>query len=555
MASSDVVLSAALRNNLLSLQNTQRSIDTVQLRLATGLKINSALDGPQQFFTSKALSNRAGDLGRLLDGINLSIRTLEEADKGVTALSNLIDQAQSIVNSARDELASSGGEARIVGNVDLSATADLVNGTITAGDVLRVITTDNDGNQVAQNIAIADLDTAYSFAARITDTFKDSENGEIIAEVTDGGFFSIRSVDGRTFKLTSTTANALSSADLAVLGIDRYFETETRTGGATALQASTVIAGNTVSSQSLYESAGNLADAGDLIGAGFLDADGGNAITALAGADTFAVTVNINGTLTNSTAVAATLSFQDFVDSINQDTALNPYIEAEFDSLTGQIKITSLSDQVRNFQFIATTAGAETVNLGFGDPSGNLDSITTGAGAEDTVFSFNNSTETLDSLASDYNDLRTQIDQLVEDANFRGVNLLNGDDLITFFNEDNSSSLTTSGDVFTANGLGLTEATFRSSSEIELNASQVRDALTSVRNFGSSLATSLSVVQTRRDFTEETINVLKAGSEDLTVADQNEEGANLLALQTRQQLGVTSLALAAQSQQSVLRLF
>jgi hypothetical protein len=55
MASSDVVLSAALRNNLLSLQGTQRLIDTVQLRLATGLKVNSALDGPQQFFTSQSL--------------------------------------------------------------------------------------------------------------------------------------------------------------------------------------------------------------------------------------------------------------------------------------------------------------------------------------------------------------------------------------------------------------------------------------------------------------------------------------------------------------------
>jgi hypothetical protein len=98
MASTDVVLSAALRNNLLSLQGTQRLIDTVQLRLATGLKVNSALTVPSSSSHRNPLSNRAGDLGRLLDGINLSIRTIEEADKGVTALTNLIEQAQSVAS-------------------------------------------------------------------------------------------------------------------------------------------------------------------------------------------------------------------------------------------------------------------------------------------------------------------------------------------------------------------------------------------------------------------------------------------------------------------------
>jgi flagellin-like hook-associated protein FlgL len=84
---------------------------------------------------------------------------------------------------------------------------------------------------------------------------------------------------------------------------------------------------------------------------------------------------------------------------------------------------------------------------------------------------------------------------------------------------------------------------------------QSRAALLDVRNFGQSIANDLAIIQTRRDFTEQTINTLNAGADDLTVADQNEEGANLLALQTRQALGTTSLSLAAQSQQSVLRLF
>ena len=95
---SDVVLTAALRNNLLSLQSTQRLIDDTQLRLSTGLSVNSALDNPQNFFAAQSLNNRASDLTRLLDGISQSIRTIETADQGVTAIENLITQALSLIH-------------------------------------------------------------------------------------------------------------------------------------------------------------------------------------------------------------------------------------------------------------------------------------------------------------------------------------------------------------------------------------------------------------------------------------------------------------------------
>lgn len=560
--SSDVVLSAALRNNLLSLQNTQRLIDTTQLRLATGLKVNSALDNPQNFFTAQALNNRAGDLERLLDGISQSIRTIEEADKGVTALTKLIEQSQSIVQSARDELAASEGEARVVGSVDLSDVADLdaagFSANIDNGDVIRIITTDDSGVQIAQNIGIATGDTAYSLAARITDTFADVENGEIKASVNDAGNLSIESANGRSFTITTTAANELTLAGFTDLGLGDYFEQSNRTaGGGTNLASTTVVAGNTVSSISLYEAPGDLVEAGDLIGGStYTDADGNTAL-ALAAGTQIQLTVNSSTGTPSSVAVTGANSFQDFVDSINSAPTLNQLVQAEFDSKTGQIKITSLSDDVENIQLVVTAAGAgETIGWGLGDPSGNLDPVVTAAaGAEDFTVRFNNSTQVLDQLAQDYNTLRSQIDTLVADAQYRGINLLQGDDLVTFFNENNTSRLTTEGAVFTANGLGITEASFRSSAEIELSATQARTALNTVRSFGSTLANNLSIIQTRRDFTEGTITTLKAGADDLTVADQNEEGANLLALQTRQQLGVTSLSLAAQSQQSVLRLF
>ncbi len=551
--SSDVVLTSALRSNLLSLQNTQSLIDSTQLRLATGLRVNSALDGPSNFFAAQSLDNRASDLGRLLDGIGQSIRTIEAADNGITALSNLVEQAQSVASTARDELAASEGEARLVGSVDLSAVTDLVAETgVTTGDGFDIITTDSSGNQITQSFTIDTNDTAAGLAAEITNAFADNENGEITAELSDEGFLSIQSSDGQSFRIQDDGTNPAGLAAFQALGFGDAFEDETRNGVTAA--GATIVAGNTITSISLFESGGNLAEAGDAIGAGFLDSDGNQAIDALT-AGSFQLTVDNAGTLVSTTAVNQAGTFQDFVDSVNQNTTINQLVEASFDNATGTLSITSLSDDVNNVQFIALGDAGDTISLGFGDATGNLDPITSGGTVDDTVFSFNSSTASLDSLANDYNNIRTQIDSLVNDASYRGVNLLNGDDLTTFFNENNTSQLTTEGATFTSNGLGLTEASFRSADAIELTATQSREALNSVRSFGSTLANNLSVIQTRQTFTEQTINTLEAGADDLTVADQNEEGANLLALQTRQTLGVTSLSLASQSQQAVLRLF
>src|SRR4051812_215738 len=115
----DVVLSAALRNNLLSLQNTQNQIDTHQQRLATGKKVNSALDNPQSFFAAQSLTNRANDLSNLLDSIGQSIQVINAANNGVTALSTLINQAQSLANTAQSTLAGASTQATVSGTVNL----------------------------------------------------------------------------------------------------------------------------------------------------------------------------------------------------------------------------------------------------------------------------------------------------------------------------------------------------------------------------------------------------------------------------------------------------
>jgi flagellin-like hook-associated protein FlgL len=169
-------------------------------------------------------------------------------------------------------------------------------------------------------------------------------------------------------------------------------------------------------------------------------------------------------------------------------------------------------------------------------------------------------TSTRATLSSQFNALLTQIGQLAGDSGFNGINLLGGDDLTVTLNETGTSTTTVSGVDYTnanATPLSVANATnnWAASGDITAASDDLTAALTSLRSESQTLGSSLSVVQIRQDFTKATINTLQAGSDALTLADSNEEGANLLALQTRQQLSTTALSLAAQADQNVLRLF
>ena len=168
------------------------------------------------------------------------------------------------------------------------------------------------------------------------------------------------------------------------------------------------------------------------------------------------------------------------------------------------------------------------------------------------------------SLASQFDALLVQIGQLAGDAGFNGVNLLGGDDLTVNFNEDATSSTSITGVDYTnanltplgiANSVNWSAANGVGNTNIDVAVGDLTAALTTLRSESQTLGANLSTVQIRQDFTKATINTLQTGSSDLTLADSNEEGANLLALQTRQQLSTTALSLAAQADQNVLRLF
>ena len=165
------------------------------------------------------------------------------------------------------------------------------------------------------------------------------------------------------------------------------------------------------------------------------------------------------------------------------------------------------------------------------------------------------------SLAVQFNTLLSQIDQVANDASFNGINMLKAtpDNLEVAFNETNTSNLTITGlDSTTAtSGINLAVAAnnFGLNANIDTALTAIGNALTTLRSNASTLGSNNTILTTRLDFTRSLVDTLETGSGKLTLADINEESANLLALQTRQQLGLNSLALAAQSERSVLSLF
>lgn len=559
--SGDIVLSAALRNNLLSLQNTQRNIDTAQLRLATGLKVNSALDNPQNFFTAKSLNNRAGDLTRLLDGIGQSIRTIEQANTGVESLSQLLDQADSIALEAQSEIRAGEGFSRARGNVDLTNTADLTTigggGVITAGDVFTVTATQADGTQTSLNITIGagenvdDIVSAVNVETNGSGT--GSDIGEVIrARVTSAGQLEFASLEeNASIRISSTgAAGQVSSGGFAALGLDTIVGTEDSTGG-NFRPGGTAVAGNTlISGQAESKAPSGFYEASQLLGSVATVGAGGAGYLDAGATDDVSITLNIDGETVAIGTFTETDTIQSVVDAINNSG--NGDVSASFNTDTGRIEI-DFEETVGQVELQFTANAATTVDFGFGAGAADGAAVATDISSE--FFTFDGVNPDVDQYQADYNNVLDQINQLVEDSNYRGVNLLSGDNLTTYFNEDRSNSLKTEGVDFTSVGLGITEGDFTNAANVQKSLDQLRSAVGDVRNFGQSIANDLSIVQFRRDFTEQTINTLQSGADDLVVADQNEEGANLLALQTRQALGTTSLSLAAQSQQSVLRLF
>ncbi|PKQ05811.1 MAG: hypothetical protein CVT72_08410 [Alphaproteobacteria bacterium HGW-Alphaproteobacteria-11] len=193
----DITISSAVRTNLLTLQNTAQLMAQTQNRLATGLKVSSALDNPQSFFTAAGLSSRATDMSALLDSMSLGVQTLRAADEGIKSIQKLVDQAKSVANQA---LQSKATETTVTSTVEAAAIA----GTAGARTVTFQIGT---ASAVSVEFGTATYASAASSAAAI--------ESELAGLVSAGGTLAGLTVSRNGGDLTFTVA---SGEDLTIGG-------------------------------------------------------------------------------------------------------------------------------------------------------------------------------------------------------------------------------------------------------------------------------------------------------------------------------------------------
>ena len=230
-------------------------------------------------------------------------------------------------------------------------------------------------------------------------------------------------------------------------------------------------------------------------------------------------------------------TMQSFLDAVNNTAGLK--VTANLNA-SGQL-VLSATDTV-NITVGATLAGVGTLTGILG--------ITTGT----TSFSAN---ATRTSYASQYNTLRAQLDQLVSDASYNGVNLLSGASVTATFNEDGSSAYTVGGSAVSAASLGLAAVTgsFQKDSDINAALTALSDAAASLATMAGTYGAGAAIIEVRNEFTDSMIDLLDTGADALVAADVNEASASLLAVQTRQQIAATALAMTTNADNTALRLF
>jgi hypothetical protein len=539
MKMTGIVLSASVRQNLLSLQSTATLLATTQNDLATGNKVNSALDNPTNFFTAQSLNNRASDISNLLDGIGNGVQVLQAANTGITSLQSLVASAQSIANQVLQSPVGYSTKSNVVSAAITGATATNLLGTATSNNHVTGTAITNDATTGA---------AAISATTQLVGTAGSTSNDLQSPGITNG---STLTVDGKT--ITFSTGQTTSSTDGSgnvTIGI----------GSGSALTVQAVLtaidsitgtsAASSVSGGKLVLSTGTTQN---LVLAGT-----GNALAALGlSAGTTAVTPPpLSGeTLTINATGGGTATSITFGTGANQISTLNQLntalaannLQASIDSSSGAITITTSNDAASS---TVGTIGGTAVST-----SGAPFSLSAAAVAP---VADPNSQATRASLVAQYNNVLAQINTTATDASFNGINLLNGDTLKLTFNETGKSTLSITGVTFNDAGLNLSTLTagtdFLDNSSANKALTSLNAASTTLRGEASALGSNLSIVQIRQDFNKNLINVLQTGSSNLTLADTNEEAANSQALSTRQSIAVSALALANQSQASVLQL-
>ena len=511
---SGIVLSASVRQNLLSLQSTAQLLATTQNNLATGKKVNSALDNPTNFFTAQGLDNRASDISNLLDGIGNGVQVLQAANTGITSLQKLVDSAKSIANQVLQSSVGYSTKSNVTSAALAGATASSLIGASTTAVTGSVVLNDNTSSAVA-----------ITGTTKLSGTPGTSSN-DLASSITTGDTLV---VNGTTFTFIAGTSSSGTNIGVGDSVTNLLSTIQSATGVTSSITAGAI---------TLTPPAAGLTLSGTSLAKLGLSAVGNS----LSG-QTLTIAATGGGTATSVTFGLGTGQVNSLND-LNAKLAANN-LQATVDSATGKISITTTNDAASStIGAIGGTAAAS---------SQSFNGLTAAAPVADATAQSQRA-----SLVAQYNNVLAQINTTAADASFNGINLLNGDTLKLTFNETGKSTLSITGVTFNTGGLGLSTLTsgtdFLDNNSANKVIKVLNTASSTLRDEASTLGSNLSVVQVRQDFNKNLINVLQTGSSNLTLADTNEEAANSQALSTRQSIAVSALSLANQSQASVLQL-
>jgi len=555
MSGSGIVLTASVRQNLLSLQATSDLLATTQGRLASGKRVNSALDNPVNFFTAAGLDSRASDINNLLDSIGNGVQVLQAANTGITSLQKLVDTAKSIASQALQTTVGYSTKANIVSG------AITTNGAAVSASDLRGLGTVTNTKAPLGGVVNLGSTTGTIAGTTLLSGIGSGAGGAAGNTLSNGDSFT---VNGKTISFDTNTVTATKSSTDAFGNVTFFTQSaaqvsdllaaiDTAAGNTGTGAVASTVANSGTATSALQLNTGVNADLtlGGTTGLVKLGLTAG--ITARTG-DTLTFTAFGGGQPTTVTFGNGTGGTVKTLNDLNNVLA-GDNLTASIDS-TGKLTI-STSNDFASFSLPTVGGTAQTGSGVSGDGNGAFHTAN-GAITTATPIADPNSQATRQGLVTQYNQVLQQIATTAKDASFNGVNLLNGDTLKLVFNETGTSTLNINGVSFGPGGLGLANLVAGTDFIDNAATNRVLGALntadTSLRSEASALGANLSVVQVRQDFSKNLINVLQTGSSNLTLADTNEEAANSQALSTRQSIAVSALALANQSQASVLQL-
>ena len=595
-----VSLTASMRSNLLSLQNISRQVDVTQNRLSSGKKVNSAIDNPSSYYTARSLSNRASDLDALLDSMGQAVSTIKVATTALETAAGFLEQASAVATQALEEAqpviarvsteeellaaVNSGKEGLIVLNNDITmsenqnielkdgqslvgsryldgsgpqykltfnlngeAQAAIIAGNASlisdinievAGNAGKtaVLINDKEGirlnnlnivmsDKVASKTAISATTSSYVISGNLNIKITDNSsmagasygiaNNHAVLDVEENAVINIKGMQNSNcralynigYSTTTINNNAKLNIDthgISAFGIENYVSSElyVKSGAEININSGTtlcIINNN-------YENSGN------------------NLIYFESGSKVNLTTTMSHSIQNLSIAGKENVIFWEQGAEISTSSAdgSGSYVTTdEFKTSDGTWSGWTF-DRQNEFNKISSTPTAPLV----------ID-IDAEMAKEKEVIRF----EQFDS--GQYTGIVSQYDSLIKDSSYKGVNLLQEQDLKVTFNESRSAWLDVKGKDASSTALGLTTTEWNTIEDIAQSLKEISSALNQIRSMSAELGSYYNIVLNRQDFTENLINVLEEGADKLTLADMNEESANMLALE-RQHAGLTN---------------